>query len=105
MTFLKEVKNMLKHIVMWRLMENACGHTREENMDIIQKGLTALVGVVPNLLSLEMGRDVIHSDMSYDMVLICTFPGRGGNACIQGSSAARQGCLIYQRGSFGTRCH
>ncbi len=65
---------MLKHIVMWRLMENACGHTREENMDIIQKGLTALVGVVPNLLSLEMGRDVIHSDMSYDMVLICTFP-------------------------------
>ncbi len=65
---------MLKHIVMWRLKPEACGHTREENMDIIEKGLKGLLGIVPGLLSVELGRDVLHSDMSYDMALICTFP-------------------------------
>lgn len=64
---------MLKHVVMWKLHDTACGNTREKNMNIIEKELKSLMGVVPELLSVELGRDVLHSDMSYDMALICTF--------------------------------
>ncbi|MBR5714262.1 MAG: Dabb family protein [Clostridia bacterium] len=69
---------MLKHIVFWKFMDEACGHTKEENMDIIKDGLMSLVGKVPSLISAEMGKDVLHSDMSYDMCLICTFEDLNG---------------------------
>lgn len=64
---------MLKHIVFWRFANEACGHTKQENMDIVAKGLMGLVGVVPSLISAEVGQDVLHSDMSYDMCLTCVF--------------------------------
>lgn len=64
---------MLKHIVFWRFKDEAEGHTKEENMQIIKDGLLSLVGVVPSLRSAEIGRDVLHSDMSFDMCLICEF--------------------------------
>ena len=69
---------MLKHIVFWKFMDEACGHTKEENMDIIKDGLMSLVGKVPSLISAEMGKDVLHSGMSYDMCLICTFKDLNG---------------------------
>lgn len=64
---------MLKHIVMWRFLPEAQGHTKQENMDIIRERLEALVPIIPELKSLEIGQDVLHSDMSYDMALICRF--------------------------------
>ena len=69
---------MLKHIVMWRFAEEACGHTKQENIDIVSKGLMSLVGVVPSLRSAEVGQDVLHSDMSYDMCLTCVFDDLDG---------------------------
>ena len=69
---------MLKHIVFWRFAEEACGHTRQENMDIVKEGLRGLVGVVPSLRAAEVGQDVLHSDMSFDMCLICTFDDLAG---------------------------
>ena len=69
---------MLKHIVMWRFAEEACGHTKQENMDIVSKGLMSLLGVVPSLRAAEVGQDVLHSDMSFDMCLICTFDDLDG---------------------------
>lgn len=54
-------------------MDEACGHTKQENMDIIKAGLLGLVGKVPSLISAEVGQDVLHSDASYDMCLICVF--------------------------------
>lgn len=69
---------MLKHIVFWRFADEACGHTRQENMDIVKEGLMGLVGVVPSLRAAEVGQDVLHSDMSFDMCLICTFDDLNG---------------------------
>ena len=69
---------MLKHIVFWRFADEACGHTRQENMDIVKQGLMGLVGVVPSLRAAEVGQDVLHSDMSFDMCLICTFDDLNG---------------------------
>lgn len=64
---------MLKHIVFWRFLDEAEGHTKQENMDIVKEGLMSLVGKVPSLISAEVGQDVLHSGMSFDMCLICTF--------------------------------
>ena len=69
---------MLKHIVFWRFAEEACGHTRQENMDIVKQGLMGLVGVVPSLISAEVGQDVLHSSMSFDMCLVCVFNDLNG---------------------------
>lgn len=64
---------MLKHIVFWRFADEACGKSKQENMDIVREGLLSLLGKVPSLRSAEVGQDVLHSDMSFDMCLICTF--------------------------------
>ena len=64
---------MLKHIVMWRLAENAQGKTKQENMEFIKTSLLALQGIIPQIKSMEIGFDVLHSEMSFDMALIMEF--------------------------------
>ncbi|MBR3298007.1 MAG: Dabb family protein [Clostridia bacterium] len=64
---------ILKHLVIWRFREEAEGKTREENMRLVADALRALVGVAPTLLSLEVGEDVLHSEQSGDMALVCEF--------------------------------
>lgn len=62
---------MIKHIVMWKLKPEAEGHTASENAHWIKEHLEALMGVVPQLLSCEVGINVI--DGNYDACLISTF--------------------------------
>lgn len=69
---------MLRHIVFWKFLDNAEGHTKKENMDIVKEGLMSLVGKVPSLISAEVGQDVLHSGMSFDMCLVCTFEDLDG---------------------------
>lgn len=56
---------MLKHIVMWRLADSAEGRTKAENARWMKEHLEALVGVVPQLLSAEVGINVCDPDMAY----------------------------------------
>lgn len=69
---------MFKHIVFWRFLDEACGKTKQENMDIVKEGLLSLKGKVPTLLSAEVGQDVLHTEASSDMCLICTFDNKEG---------------------------
>ena len=62
---------MIKHIVMWKLKHEAEGHTASENAQWIKEHLEALMGVVPQLLSCEVGINVV--DGNYDACLISTF--------------------------------
>lgn len=64
---------MIKHIVMWRFKEEAEGATKMENMRWVKRELEALVGVVPSLLSMEVGIGVTQGEMNYDMALISTY--------------------------------
>ena len=64
---------MLVHIVMWRFKDFANGATKEENLKQMKQRLEGLVGVVPELVSAEVGIDFKHTDMSYDAVLISKF--------------------------------
>ncbi len=64
---------MLKHIVMWKLKEFAEGKTKAENALIMKESLERLVGIVPEIKSLQVGINEKTSDMAYDAVLISTF--------------------------------
>lgn len=60
---------MLKHIVMWRFKEGAEGKSRLEHA----QHLEALVGVVSEIRSLEVGVNINPGEAAYDAVLVSTF--------------------------------
>ena len=62
---------MISHTVMWRFKEE----NKEENMNTIAERLMALYksGKIDGLRKMEIGKDVSHTDMSYDMVLLTEF--------------------------------
>ena len=64
---------ILKHIVMWKFLDNAEGKTKAENMRFAAENLRALVGVAPTLLKLSVGEDVLGSPASFDMALVADF--------------------------------
>ena len=64
---------MLKHIVMWRFVEGAEGKSRKENAQWMKEHLEALVGVVPEIRSLEVGVNVCTAGTAYDAVLVSVF--------------------------------
>ena len=64
---------MIKHIVMWKFLEQAQGKSRQENLDHVAGLLQALQAQVPELISLEIGQDIGVGRDTYDMVLITTF--------------------------------
>lgn len=60
---------MLKHIVMWRFKDGAEGQTAAQHAAWMKDRLDALVGVVPEIKSLECGIDVLRTPASFDAVL------------------------------------
>lgn len=64
---------MIKHIVMWKLEDFADGRTKNENAKIIKEKLEALVGVIPEIVKLEVGIDILGTNQSYDVVLVSEF--------------------------------
>ena len=58
---------MIRHIVMWNLKEEAEGHDKAYNAARIKKSLEALVGIVPGLISLEVGYN--YTPGGYDLCL------------------------------------
>lgn len=66
---------MIRHIVMW----NVRGDTPEEkaaNIDQLQRSFNSLKGLIPGLLSLEVGVDVSRIDYACDVVLFSEFESR-----------------------------
>ena len=58
---------------MWRFKEGAEGKSRTEPAQWTKEHLEALVGVVPEIRSLEVGVNIKPDDAAYDAVLISTF--------------------------------
>jgi len=58
---------------MWKFADTAMGRTKEENMEIVRDSLQKLPPVIAEIKSLEIGKDVLRSEMSYDMVLLMGF--------------------------------
>ncbi|EGT3616974.1 Dabb family protein [Clostridium perfringens] len=64
---------MIKHIVMWKLKDEAEGNSKAENAKIIKDSLEDLQGKFKEIVSLEVGIDVNKSEQAYDIVLYSTF--------------------------------
>jgi len=62
---------MVTHIVFWQLKPEAEGHTKEENALIIKERLEALVGVIPGLRDMAIGRNLNGGE--YDLCLLSHF--------------------------------
>ncbi|MCD7976163.1 MAG: Dabb family protein [Tannerellaceae bacterium] len=58
---------------MWKLKAEAEGKTKVENALWMKEQLEALVGVVPEIRSLEVGINIKDGEMAYDAVLVSTF--------------------------------
>ena len=64
---------MIKHIVMWRLKEHALGANKEANALQAQAKLEALKDLIPEILELKVGRDLLHGSASWDLALYAEF--------------------------------
>lgn len=65
---------MIKHIVMWKLKNEANGQTKQENALKIKQKLEALVGVIEEIKALEVGVNCNTADeAAYDACLISEF--------------------------------
>ena len=58
---------MVKHIVLFKLKDNS-----PENCLKAKEILLSMEGNVPQLRTIEVGVDYLHSDRSYDLALIVT---------------------------------
>lgn len=65
---------MIKHIVMFKLSENAEGKTRKENLDTaldMLKNFKELIPVIKDFKAVSNSTDA--PDSNYDLALICDF--------------------------------
>ena len=67
---------MIKHIVLWRLNENAYGNDKHTNAQILKEKLLAMNGKVNGLLKIEIGLDFSKEKDSCDVVLSSEFENK-----------------------------
>ena len=67
---------MIKHIVMWKLKEEAEGATATENAAKMKGMLEALSGKIDVLRKIEIGTDVFASAPECDVILYSEFDTR-----------------------------
>jgi len=67
---------MIKHIVMWKLKEQAEGADRAANARKMKELLEACAGIVPGILKLEVGLAQPGLEATYDVVLYSEFASR-----------------------------
>jgi hypothetical protein len=60
---------MLKHVVFFKFKPEV----KEPDIVELEKGLAALPGAIPEIQEYDFGRDVIHSERSYDFALVSGF--------------------------------
>ena len=60
---------MIKHVVMWKFKDEVSEADKQE----MKRLLESLKGVVPSLIDIEIGVNVVESDAAKDMVLYSEF--------------------------------
>lgn len=67
---------MVKHIVFWKLKEEANGMSKAQNAAAIKQKLEELNGKIEGCIKLEVGFDFLHSTESADVVLYSEFENK-----------------------------
>lgn len=60
---------MIKHVVFMKFKKDA----HPEDIESIEKGLGSLQGIIPEIKYYDFGRDVLHTERSYDFALVSAF--------------------------------
>lgn len=60
---------MIKHIVFWKLKEEAEGSTAERNAELIKEKMEALDGKIEGLIKIEIGINCLNIGSNYDVAL------------------------------------
>ena len=63
---------MLIHIVCWKYRED----TDETKRELHRSKLLALPTLIPNIVSFDVGADILHLDRSFDTGLVAVFGDR-----------------------------
>ena len=63
---------MLIHVVCWKYRPEIAAQARDEH----RAKLRALPAVIPDIVSFDVGADVLHLDRSFDTGLVAYFPDR-----------------------------
>ena len=74
---------MIKHIVMWKLKDQAEGNDKQANALLMKEKLDAIVNLVPGMLKLEVGIDMDLDAASFDVVLYSEFEDKDALAAYQ----------------------
>ena len=64
---------MIKHVVMWRLKDEAGGGSREASARAVQGWLEELPARIPQIRSFEVGLNINPSERAWDVVLVSSF--------------------------------
>ena len=62
---------MIKHVVMWKLKNEALNNNKEKNAKLISEKLSALYGIIPEIVNIEVGINENGGD--FDVILISEF--------------------------------
>lgn len=63
---------MLTHIVIWKYRKDITQEERSEHMALLRR----LPSVIPNIVSFNVGSDILNLPRSYDTGLVAVFPNR-----------------------------
>lgn len=63
---------MLTHIVCWKYKTETTAAQRAEHIAKLRN----LPNVIPNILSFNVGRDILHLERSFDTGLVAIYPDR-----------------------------
>lgn len=69
---------MIKHIVMWKLVDSYEGMDRAKIAAEVQRRILAMQGTVPSLRHVECGIDFNRSERAWDVVLYSSFDDHAG---------------------------
>lgn len=87
---------MLTHIVVWKYKPDTSAETKAQHI----AHLRALVAVIPEIINLAVGADILHLSRSYDTGLVAQFENRAAleryDAHLQHKQAAAMGREISE---------
>jgi hypothetical protein len=64
---------MIRHIIMWQLHDSAQGCSREENIRRIEAALQTMQRDIPQMLNMQVGRNITTAAHACDVVLVADF--------------------------------
>ncbi len=67
---------MIRHIVMWKLKNEAEGASKKENAERLRRMIEALREPIPQIVELEVGFQMEPAENGFDVALVSSFRTR-----------------------------